>query len=221
MSRESLWLVHDDVVTLREIDDVVRYSWALRRAAIGSYRMTGGERSMLQTIQQWEFKCPLSRLTEKSDIEVKAAEHADALVKADPLDGPAAYDDLLVALLQALHSQGLRRRRNGHALGTGAPRSRSPGRSGFWPVVHPARDSAQLHRRQRTRGLEHLCPTLQGGHRNVTRYIGTEGECRSNSGTYFTVETHLSHLGELQAGDAFRRSRRFSVPTTSACIAIT
>ncbi|MGY4319292.1 thioesterase family protein [Bradyrhizobium sp. JR3.5] len=36
---------------------------------------------------------------------------------------------------------------------------------------------------------------------NLLRYIGVEGEYLSTTGSYYTVETHLFHLGELHAGD--------------------
>ncbi|MDF0498896.1 3-hydroxyacyl-CoA dehydrogenase NAD-binding domain-containing protein [Bradyrhizobium yuanmingense] len=68
ISREALWMVHDDVATLQEIDDAVRYSWALRRAVMGSYRMSNGGLRMRQSIAQWAFKWPWSRLTEKPDM---------------------------------------------------------------------------------------------------------------------------------------------------------
>lgn len=35
----------------------------------------------------------------------------------------------------------------------------------------------------------------------VGRYIRANGEKLEKTGTYYTVETHLSHLGELRAGD--------------------
>jgi len=112
ISREALWLAHDDVATLQEIDDAVRYSWALRRAAIGSYRMANGGTGMRQSVEQWAFKWPWSRLTEKPEMDTafldKVAAQADAQAEADPLPVPLQHkrDDLLVALLRGLRSQG-------------------------------------------------------------------------------------------------------------------
>lgn len=48
-----------------------------------------------------------------------------------------------------------------------------------------------------------LCSDATGG---LTRYIGIKGEYRSRSGAYYTVETHLSHLGELHVGDRIQLS---------------
>ncbi|WP_247772787.1 3-hydroxyacyl-CoA dehydrogenase NAD-binding domain-containing protein [Bradyrhizobium sp. 192] len=111
ISREALWLAHEDVATLEEIDDAVRYSWGLRRAAIGSYRTTDGGAGMRQSVEQWAFKWPWSRLIEKPELDAvfldKVAAQADALAKADPLPVSVGHkrDDLLVALLQGLRSQ--------------------------------------------------------------------------------------------------------------------
>ena len=44
--REALWLVHDDVATVEEIDDAIRYGAGLRWAFMGTfltYRIAGGE----------------------------------------------------------------------------------------------------------------------------------------------------------------------------------
>ena len=35
--REALWLVHDDIATAEEIDDVIRYSFGLRWAQMGTF----------------------------------------------------------------------------------------------------------------------------------------------------------------------------------------
>ncbi|WP_441258731.1 3-hydroxyacyl-CoA dehydrogenase NAD-binding domain-containing protein [Bradyrhizobium sp. 521_C7_N1_3] len=207
LNRESLWLLNDDAATLQEIDDAIRYSWALRRAAIGSYRAADGGEGMRQTIEQWAFKWPWSRLTEKPDINRafldKAAEQADALVKADPLDVPADQkrDDLLVSLLQALRSQNYGPGKTLAHWEQGL-RARAP---------HPSEDSGPLRTQREippswVDGNGHaaestyllLCSEATG---TVTSHIGIDSEYRSNSGTYFTVETHLSHLGELHAGD--------------------
>ncbi|WP_441258762.1 3-hydroxyacyl-CoA dehydrogenase NAD-binding domain-containing protein [Bradyrhizobium sp. 521_C7_N1_3] len=208
LNRESLWLVHDDAATLQEIDDAVRYSWALRRAAIGSYRAADGGEGMRQTIEQWAFKWPWSRLTDKPDINGafldKAAEQADALVKADPLDVPADQkrDDLLVALLQALRSQnygpGETLARWEQGLQTRAPNISN----GSGPLRMPTRDITSdwighYGRVNESRYLELFGNATD----SLLRSIGVDGEYRSSHGTYETVETHLSYLRELYAGD--------------------
>lgn len=208
VSREALWLVHDDVATLHDIDDAVRYSWALRRAAMGSFRMAGGGKGVRQNIEHLALEWPWSRSTDKPDINRafldKAAEQADALVKSDPLDVPAEQkrDDLIVALLRALRSQG---------YGPGETVAR-------WERGLRARAAVLTN----CSGPLQM-PTLEmpshwvdySGHVNQGRYlqlvsnatdtllqyIGIDGNYRSNSGNYYTAETHLTHLRELYAGD--------------------
>lgn len=213
VSRESLWLVRDDLATLQEIDEAVRYSWGLRRAAIGAYRLADGGKGMRQTIEQWAFKWPWSRLTDKPDLDGafldKVAEQADTLVKADPLDLPTEQkrDDLLVALLQGLRSesygpgetlarweQGLRER---------APQPQLTNGSGpLWmPTLLVPSDwiegDGHVTEMRYLELCDHAC-------RNLLRYVGVDGEYLSNSGSYHTVETHLSHLRALCVGDRLR-----------------
>lgn len=207
VSREALWLVHDDLATLEEIDDAVRYSWALRRAAIGSYRMANGGAGMRQGIEQWAFKWPWSRLTDKPEMDSafldKVAAQADALAKADPLPVSTEHkrEDLIVALLHGLRAQG---------YGPGETLARwEQGLRARAPL--PAQDSGPLRTLREipsnwTDGNGHaaestylqLCSDATG---TVGRYIRENGTDLENRGTYYTVETHLSHLGELHAGD--------------------
>jgi carnitine 3-dehydrogenase / betainyl-CoA thioesterase len=206
ISREALWLVHDDLATLEEIDDAVRYSWALRRAAIGSYRMANGGAGMRHGIEQWAFKWPWSRLTDKPEMGSaflnKVAVQADALAKADPLSIPVEHkrDDLLVALLQGLRSerygpgdtlarweQGLRARAPLPAQDSGPLRTLREIPSNWIDGNGHAGESTYLQ----------LCSDATG---TVGRYIRANG-ADENWGAYYTVETHLSHLGELHAGD--------------------
>nr|WP_051380672.1 3-hydroxyacyl-CoA dehydrogenase NAD-binding domain-containing protein [Bradyrhizobium sp. WSM1743] len=215
ISRESLWLVHDDVATLQEIDDAVRYSWGLRRAVMGAYRMADGGEGMRETIEQWAFKWPWSRLTEKPNMDRafldKAAEQADALVKADPLDVPTVHkrDDLLVALLQGLRSQGygpgetlarweqgLRERAPLPQLHDGSGRLRMP------TLAVPSDWIDGNGHVAESRYLQ-VCSDATG---TLAHYIGIDAEYRSQSGAYYTLETHLCHLGELHAGDRIQVS---------------
>jgi len=208
ISREAMLLVHDDVATLQDIDEAVRYSWALRHAAMGPYRMAGGGKGVHQNIEQWTFKWPSSRLTDKPYINraflEKAAEQADALVKSDPLDFPAEQkrDDLIVALLQALRSQ---------RYGPGETVARWE--RGLGDHTPPLTDCSGPLRMPIVEMPPHWVD--YSGHVNQSRYlqlisnatdallhsIGIDGEYRSNSGNYYTAETHLTHLRELHVGD--------------------
>ncbi|MET4608356.1 carnitine 3-dehydrogenase [Bradyrhizobium sp. JR4.1] len=207
ISREALWLVHDNLATLQDIDDAVRFSWALIRAGIGSNRMAGGGTGMRQSMEQWAFKLPWSWLTEKPEMDAafldKVVEQANAQAEADPLPVPLEHkrDDLLVALLHGMRSQG---------YGPGETLAR-------WEQGLRARAPESMHDSGPLRTLREipsswidgnghaaestylqLCSDATG---TVGRYIRANGEALEDGGTYYTVETHLSHLGELHAGD--------------------
>lgn len=205
ISREALSLVRDNLATLQDIDDAVRFSWALIRAGIGSYRMAGGGTGMRQSIEQWAFKVPW--LAEKPELDAafldEMAEQADAQAEADPLPIPLEHkrDDLLVALLHGLRSQGygpgetlarweqgLRVRAPEATQDSGPLRTLREIPSSWIDGNGHAAESTYLQ----------LCSDATS---TVGRYIRANGENLERTGTYYTVETHLSHLGELHAGD--------------------
>src|SRR3546814_7524194 len=56
MWREALWLIKDDITTVKELDDVMRYSFGLRWAQMGMfevYRVAGGEAGMRHFMAQF------------------------------------------------------------------------------------------------------------------------------------------------------------------------
>lgn len=67
--RDALWLVHDDLATVQEVDDAVCYSFGLRRPIMGpllTYRMACGGTGMREAMERLGPypKWPLSKLTE-------------------------------------------------------------------------------------------------------------------------------------------------------------
>ncbi|WP_247445311.1 3-hydroxyacyl-CoA dehydrogenase family protein, partial [Bradyrhizobium sp. 38] len=115
MWREALWLVHDDVASLQEIDDAVRYSFGLRRAVVGAFRMGGGGAAgMRRFMEQWgsQLKWPLTKFTNVPELTDafldRLAEQSDAQVKSDNLttsELERKRDDCLVAVLAGLRLQ--------------------------------------------------------------------------------------------------------------------
>ena len=114
--REALWLVHDGVATVEEIDDVIRYSFGLRWAQMGIfqvYRVAGGEAGMRHFMAQFgpTLQWPWTKLTDVPDLD-------DALVEkiAGQSDAQAAglsiraleriRDDNLAGIMEALESSG-------------------------------------------------------------------------------------------------------------------
>ena len=84
--REALWLVHDGIATVEDIDDVIRYSFGLRWRRWVSFRCTGspgGEAGMRHFMEQFGpcLAWPWTKLTDVPDLDValvdKIAEQSD------------------------------------------------------------------------------------------------------------------------------------------------
>jgi carnitine 3-dehydrogenase len=123
--REALWLVHENVATVEEIDDVIRYSFGLRWAQMGLfqvYRIAGGEAGMRHFIEQFgpSLKWPWSKLMDVPELDETLI---DKLVsQSDSQAGELSIrelecirDDNLIAIMQALKAQN-----NGEGWGAGA-----------------------------------------------------------------------------------------------------
>ena len=173
--REALWLVHDDVATVAEIDDAIRYGAGLRWAYMGTfltYRIAGGDAGMRHFLSQFgpALAWPWTKLMDvpelSEDLIDKLAAQSD-----DQADGRSVRelergrDDALVALLQALRAHEDRRRRDAGRLG--ARFARPGGRRGgsgrayrCTPAAHNAR-SGGLDRLQRPRPREPLSAGLR------------------------------------------------------------
>lgn len=110
--REALWLINDDITTVEELDDIIRYSFGLRWAQMGlfqTYRIAGGEAGMRHFMEQFgpALQWPWTKLTDVPEL-------TDALIDkiADQSDMQAAgmpvreleriRDDNLVAIMSAL-----------------------------------------------------------------------------------------------------------------------
>ena len=114
--REALWLIHDGVATVEEIDDVIRYSFGLRWAQMGvfqTYRLAGGEAGMRHFLEQFGpcLAWPWTKFTDVPELD-------DALIDtiAGQSDRQAAglsvgelerlRDDNLIAIMEALERSG-------------------------------------------------------------------------------------------------------------------
>jgi carnitine 3-dehydrogenase len=214
--REALWLVNDDVATVSEVDDAVRLGAGLRWAAMGTfqtYRIAGGEDGMRHFLAQFgpALKWPWTKLT---DVPELTDELIDRIVAQS--DEQAAgmgvremerlRDDCLVAVMQALRAQG---------VGAGAVLARYErallgGLSARGQDDSVDGDGRLLHRAR-------VLPDWvdYNGHAHESRYLqvfgdatdallsrlGVDAAYLDGGHSFFTVETHLCHLGEASAGD--------------------
>jgi carnitine 3-dehydrogenase len=112
--REALWLVHDDVATVEEIDDAIRYGPGLRWALMGSflvYRLGGGEAGMRHFLEQFgpSLKWPWTKLTDVPQFDQalidKIAAQSDAQAAGRSIrELERIRDDGLVAVIRGLKS---------------------------------------------------------------------------------------------------------------------
>jgi len=210
--REALWLVNDGVATVEEIDDAIRYGPGLRWSIMGTfqiYRIAGGADGVRHFMAQFgpALKWPWTKLT---DVPELTEELLDRLERQS--DEQAAgrsiqelerlRDDCLVSVLQALR---------GHDVGAGA-RLRAYETALLGP---PAADSdgagpLRLHQAR-------VAPDWvdYNGHASESTYlrlagqatdlllgrIGVDADYLRTGGSYYTVETHLRHLGQAAEGD--------------------
>ncbi|MGY3287061.1 hypothetical protein ACVWWP_000128 [Bradyrhizobium sp. LM3.6] len=179
MWREALWLVHDGSATVQEVDDAVRYSFGLRRAVVGPFRMSGGAAGIRRYLKTWGpmLKWPWTKLTDVPELTDgfldTLAEQSDAQVKSDNLsesDILAKRDEALVAVLQGLRDQGFGRGRDLGPLGAGAKRPRyqldilwPPYRVSSGHSVTPAKALSvpASSRRRSTRQLSRVRPAIR------------------------------------------------------------
>ncbi len=124
--REALWLVHDGVATVEEIDDVIRYSFGLRWAQMGvfqTYRLAGGEAGMRHFLEQFGpcLAWPWSKLTDVPELDAALidtiAEQSDAQAAGLSIrELERIRDDDLIAIMEALERAGDSGRGAGAAL---------------------------------------------------------------------------------------------------------
>jgi carnitine 3-dehydrogenase / betainyl-CoA thioesterase len=200
--REALWLVHDDVATVGEIDDAVRFGAGLRWAFMGTfltYRIAGGEAGMRHFMSQFgpALAWPWSKLTDVPELTDalldKLVAQSDAQASGRSIrELERERDDALVAVLQGLRG-----------TGTGAGETLLA-----WERDLLARGGAADVRAVPASWVDY------NGHVHESRYLEAFGDATDALlgslglepavGSYFTAETHLSHLRQLHAGDRFR-----------------
>jgi carnitine 3-dehydrogenase / betainyl-CoA thioesterase len=213
--REALWLVADDVATVEEVDDAIRFGAGLRWASMGTfltYRLAGGEAGMRHFMAQFgpALQLPWTRLTDVPSLD---DELLDKLVaQSDAQAGGRSIaeleqlrDDCLVAVLAGLGGQG---------FGAGVMVAETERR---WlasaAAARPARAADGLLRLHEAIVVPEWID--YNGHMTEYRYlqvladatdaflatIGADSAYVQAGHSYYTVESHLRHLGEAHAGD--------------------
>jgi carnitine 3-dehydrogenase / betainyl-CoA thioesterase len=212
--REALWLVHDRVATVEEVDDAIRYGAGLRWAFMGTfltYRIAGGEDGMRHFLRQFgpALEWPWTHLTDVPEltdelVETIAAQSDEQAGGVPARELERQRDRVLVRVLQGLRAED---------AGAGATLAKwERGLLGSAPAVGADVNGQPLRLPAR------LVPpdwVDYNGHVHESRYLqliadatdallgalGVDAGYLAAGGSYFTVETHLSHLRQLAAGD--------------------
>ena len=214
--REALWLVNDGVATTEEIDDAVRFGAGLRWSFMGTfliYRMAGGEAGMRHFLAQFgpALKLPWTKLEApeltEALIDKVSAQSDDQAAGVSIRDLERRRDDCLVAVLGGLRAQD---------YGAGAVlKAYERGLMGRLAA------SAAEARVDETAPLRLYATRVApdwidyNGHMTESRYlhcfgeatdallrhIGVDGAYIASGRSFYTVETHLMHLGQARLDD--------------------
>ncbi|HXA35571.1 MAG TPA: carnitine 3-dehydrogenase [Steroidobacteraceae bacterium] len=215
--REILHLVNDGVATTGELDDSIVYGPGLRWAAMGTnliYHLAGGESGMRHMLEQFGpcLKWPWTKL--------EAPELTDALIDR-MVEGTQAQaagrsirelerlrDDYLVAIQQVLRQ---------YNIGAGATlrslEARLYQEAGAARAARPAEPGKPLRlldTEVRSEWIDynrHMSDFRYGqlfgeAIDTLFRQVGVDESYRASGRMYYTVESHILHLGEAKAGEA-------------------
>jgi carnitine 3-dehydrogenase len=215
--REALWLVHDGVATVEEIDDAIRFGPGLRWPIMGTfqiYRLAGGEAGMRHFMAQFgpALKWPWTKLTDVPDLTEEFLDRLEA--QSDEQAGGLSIaelerlrDDCLVSVLQALRSQdhgaGATLREYETAL-LARPAEAGRDAAGGPLRLHEARVSPDWID-YNGHASESMYLRLAGQATDaLLGVVGIDAGYLRTRGSYYTVETHLRHLGQAIDGELLR-----------------
>lgn len=219
--REALWLVKDDIASVTEIDDVIRYSFGLRWAQMGlfqTYRIAGGEAGMRHFLGQFgpALKWPWTKLMDVPEMDEALIDKITA--QSDEQAGGRSIrdlerirDDNLVAIIRALAQQ-----QGGAGWGAGAALRDQE------QMLRDAAADATAAPLQLTSGKVPSEWIDYNGHMTEHRYLQVFGETSdallthlgldadyfASGRSFYTVETHIMHLGEAHEGDGYETRTR-------------
>ncbi|MBY5349672.1 carnitine 3-dehydrogenase [Rhizobium leguminosarum] len=223
--REALWLIHDDICTVETLDDVIRYSFGLRWAQMGlfqTYRIAGGEAGMRHFLAQFGpcLAWPWTKLTDVVDLDdvliEKIGQQSDEQAAGLSIrELERIRDENLVGILQALKGGD-----GGKGWGAGkllkdfeqSLWAQGGGTTSFDPSkplrlvetkVSPAWVDYNGHMTEH-RYLQVFGDTSDA----LLRLVGVDLAYVEAGHSYYTVETHIRHLGEAKLGQAIHSTCR-------------
>lgn len=217
--REGLWLIHDDICDTETLDDVIRYSFGMRWAQMGlfeTYRIAGGEAGMRHFLAQFGpcLSWPWTKLTDVVDLDDvlvgKIAAQSDAQSGSRGIrDLERIRDENLVGIMQALKGAD-----GGNGWGSG--KILAEFEKHLWSQAGATKKELDLSRPLHLVDIKVSAAWVDyNGHMTEHRYLQVFGDASDallrmigvdfayvEAGrSYFTVETHIRHLGEAKLGE--------------------
>ncbi|MDX3925023.1 MAG: carnitine 3-dehydrogenase [Shinella sp.] len=218
--REALWLIQDDICDTETLDDVMRYSFGMRWAQMGlfeTYRIAGGEAGMRHFLAQFGpcLKWPWTKFTDVVDLDDALVEKIGAQSDAQAAgrsirELERIRDENLVGIMHALKAS------NG-GEGWGAGKLLADFEKRLWAAGGNQKktydESAPLRLVDTKVNAawvdynghmtEHRYLQLFGDTSDaLLRLIGVDFAYVEAGHSYYTVETHIRHLGEAKLGQA-------------------
>lgn len=219
--REALWLIQDDICDTETLDDVMRYSFGMRWAQMGlfeTYRIAGGEAGMRHFLAQFGpcLKWPWTKFTDVVDLDdalvEKIGAQSDAQAQGRSIrELERIRDENLVGIMHALKAG------NG-GEGWGAGKLLADFEARLWANAGKADVDPGAKAPLRLVDTKVNPSWLDyNGHMTEFRYLQVFGDTtdallrligvddayvKEQRQSYYTVETHIRHLGEAKVGDA-------------------
>ena len=213
--REALWLVHDGVATTAEVDDAIRFGAGLRWAFMGTfltYRLAGGADGMRHFMAQFgpTLSLPWTKLMDVPEltdafVDRVAQQSDDQAAGASLRELEQKRDDCLAGILRVLraedfgagsvlaeHDRRLRAERGPQELASGT--STAP-LSLHTTAVAPEWIDYNGHMTE-SRYLQVFGETTDA----LLRLVGADADYVGSGYSYYTVETHIMHLGQARVG---------------------
>ena len=211
--REALWLINDGIATASEIDDAIRFGAGMRWSFMGTfltYRLAGGEAGMRHFLHQfgpsmeWPWtKLVGPKLTDEL-VETVARQSDEQAGDVDLRTYERLRDNCLVDLTHALErndfaagavAKAHRARLGGRAKADGSPDS--DGR--LLTIATPVQPDWIDYNNHLT---ESAYLKLFGDATDVVlAKIGAGLDYVATGHSYYTVETHIRHLGQARLGE--------------------
>ncbi len=211
--REALWLINDGIATASEIDDAIRYGAGMRWSFMGTflvYRLAGGEAGMRHFLHQfgpsmeWPWtKLVGPKLTDEL-VDTIARQSDEQAGDVDLRTYERLRDDCLVDLTHALErndfASGAVAKAHRARLGGGGTADGSPLPDGrLLTIATPIQPEWIDYNDHLT---ESCYLKLFGDATDVVlARIGAGLDYVAAGQSWYTVETHLRHLGQARLGE--------------------